>query len=212
MKESDAAQLLQSTQRMRVAWTASIVSLIGYAWTLVIGIWAFLLKAWMDAQRDSNYILLAVASTSVVFGLWRWYTRYLDTAIANLYPTLVYCEQRMNVPKQFGTIAYLQSFVSKKFAKKLPDDPESLLNGVRTLVESKRIGHRGHAVIDLIALAIILGQFALSVFFARGFTLAVHVVAIPVVLSGALVLKGLLRSHRNPTREDLERAFPETSK
>ena len=102
-----AAQLLQSTQRMRVAWTAFIGSLLGYASALYIGIWSFFLKAYIDATDKStdrlNYILIASASSAVILGLWRFYTRHLDNAIACLYPTLVHCEQTMGVPPEYGT-------------------------------------------------------------------------------------------------------------
>src|ERR1700694_4362282 len=116
--EKDAAQLLQATQRMRVAWTAFIGTMLGIAWTLSVGIWSFFLKAYLDASHPLtgqspapdaiNYLLIAAALTSAILGLCRFYTRYLDNAIAHLYPTLIYCEQIMGVPPEYGTTRYLR--------------------------------------------------------------------------------------------------------
>ncbi len=115
MGKAEAGQLLQSTQRLRVHWSALIYALIGYIWAIVLGIWSVLLKAYMDASRPPpgplypiTYILIASAASSLVLGLWRVATRRIDIRVARLYPTFIYCEAIMEVPFEYGTLAYLK--------------------------------------------------------------------------------------------------------
>jgi hypothetical protein len=185
----------------------AIISILGTAWALFAAIWAFLLKACMDA-RNLNYIVIAAASSSIVLGVWRLYTRYLDNGIANLYPTFVYCEQIMGVPSEYGTVAYLRESVLRGFD--LPSDKQALLDGVRELVENRHIGNRGHDALDRLAALVILVQFLICicvVYVGGGFAQPLWPAATATVLSLALIAIGACRFQRNPTEAHLKRAF-----
>ncbi len=122
----------------------------------------------------------------------------------------------MEVPMEYGTVAYLSHSVFENFQGSLPAEKKIILQGVQTLVNSKRIGNRRHGIIDLLAMAVILVQAALCL------TVYIHqvgaeqrsalVVAIAfIAFSAMLVLLALTRYQRNPSKQDVTLAFRSSS-
>jgi hypothetical protein len=192
--------------------------MFGYAWALYVGIWSFFLKAYIDAtanNRDGlNYILIAGALSSIVFGLWRWHTRYVDNAIANLYPTLVHCEQIMKVPPEYGTMSYLGHFIGTEFKIDLSKETEeTILRGVEHLVVTRRAGHRSHGWLDSLALSIILAQLVLIAVLSIGRLLTWQVIVSFLAMASGAVFAcvGRMLFQRNPSSKEILNAFSKRS-
>ncbi|SRR5712691_9651731 len=214
MGKAEAGQLLQSTQRLRVYWGTLIYATVGYTWALFIGIWSFLFKSYTDAvasqgrTRDPvDYLLYAVAATSVILGIWRWATRSIDLRLARLFPTFVSCEIVMEVPSDLGTLAYITDHVLNKFRSSLPSDKDALLKGIKYLVYAKRFGTRGQGSIDIFGALIIALQFFFSV--RQEYALLSFIASMTSACSLGMVLFAHLRYQRNPRRKDIVEAFGE---
>jgi hypothetical protein len=213
----EAGQLLQSTQRLRIYLSTLIYALSGYTGAVLLGIWFFLLKAYMDASRPPagplnpiDYLLIAAATSSLVLGVWRVSARRVDIRMAQLYPTFIYCEMIMGVPPNYGTLVYITDHVLEDFKKTLTRDHDQLFRGIEYLVNAKRIGTRGQGSIDLFAALLIAGQLFFSVYqfdkSPRATTLAVAV----ILLSLVLVAIGCFGGQRNPKQVHIDEAFSRT--
>ena len=214
MDKPEAGQLLQSTQKLLIHWSTLIYALSGYTGIVFLGIWSFLLKAYMDSSRPPagpllpiDYLLIASAASSLLLGIWRVSTRRVDIMVARLYPTFIYCEMILGVPSNYGTLVYITDHVLKDFKKTLTRDHEQLLRGIEHLVNAKRIGTRGQGSIDLFAALLIAGQlfFSVSQFDKnpRATTIAVAV----ILLSLVLVAIGCFGGQRNPKQVHIDDAF-----
>lgn len=211
MQKEDARALLQSTQQLRTHWSSVIVNLINYVIILNVAVWSFFLKAYIDKTKPSYIVLASFLSSLSVF-LWRVYTHYLDDHIAALYPDFLLYEKVLGVPYAHGTKKYLLKaapllkciFLSHHL------NPDTELYAVSELARRKRIGCRGHNVIDFIAFAFIVLMFFLSVKFRSNsipevlwrFDIAYYV----VILVGTTIL-WLFYFQKDPREEDIEDAI-----
>jgi len=118
IKPEDARTLLQSTQQLRTHWAGMITQHLGFAITANLVIWSYFLKSYVDSltgqsQVQPLYILVAAALSSILLGLSRLFTHWLDDNIAELYPDFLLYESRLAVPPDRGTSGYLIRLVPK---------------------------------------------------------------------------------------------------
>ena len=169
IKPADARVLLQSTQQLRTHWSGVITTHIGYAIMINVAIWSYFLKSYIDSLVEPSeaqpvYIVLAAAISAIILGAWRLYTHRIDNHIAGLYPDFLLYESILSVPSDHGTSGYLIRAVPRVDLILLDNDLtiEQKLEGISILVNSKRIGRRGHLTIDLLTLLVLLGMLAIS--------------------------------------------------
>ena len=209
----DARALLQSLQTLRTHWSGVITSHVGYALIVQAAIWSFFGTAFIEQNRDPEFLLLGGAISAFFLGIWRIYSRGVDNVLAGLYPSFLFCEDRMNIPREYGTSAYLRR-----------DVPHvgSILNGegisrdearsiIRHLVNAKKIGNRGHFQLDCIALGVILiiwiyyfyifatsvGSPDISIFFRI-------LTGIGIAIGTVLTVLAMCLYQRNPTEQFVE--------
>jgi len=169
----NARALLQSTQQLRTHWSGVIVNLINYVIVLNVGIWTIFGKGYIDSlatpcNKQPSYIVLAAFLSSLSLFLWRLYTHYLDNQIAELYPDFLLYEEVLGVPYGHGTKEYLSKnvpFLEEHVFLNHHLKSDEKLDVVKKLIEKKRVGCRGHNVIDIIALAAIFLMLVSSVIF-----------------------------------------------
>ncbi|MFX0199357.1 MAG: hypothetical protein ACFFCW_24805 [Candidatus Hodarchaeota archaeon] len=168
--ENNARALLQSVQRQRVHWGDAITSHLGFSVTVNTAIWSYFLKSYIDSlgSNSSNglsYLIIACALSSILLGLWRLYTHYIDNHIAGLYPDFVLFEGVMSLPSELGTSGYL-SRENPRLAHILEGEKYPLGKKVeilREIVKSKQIGKRGHGGIDIFVFIALLIMTILAV-------------------------------------------------
>lgn len=174
MEPENARSLLQLTQQLRTHWSGIITTHIGYAVVINVAIWSYFVKAYIDslsgtAAGQPLYIGVASSLSSILLMLWRFYTRYIDSNIAGLYPDFLLCEGILSVPIAHGIGGYLMRAVPAVSPILLDKGltPEEKQEGIAKLVKSKRIGRRGHLWFDVCTLFLILGMFVASVALLR---------------------------------------------
>jgi hypothetical protein len=174
MTPDDARALHQSTQQLRTHWSGVITTHIGYAIVINVAIWSYFLKTYVDSLAAPSggqplYIGIASALSSILLALWRLYSRYIDNAIAGLYPDFLLCEGILSVPAEHQTSGYLIRAVPNASPILLDNvlQPKQKVEGIRNLVLSKRIGRRGHLWFDLSVLIVISVMFGASLFVLR---------------------------------------------
>jgi len=157
-KPNDAGALLQSTQQLRAHWSGVINTHIGYVITINVAIWSYFLKSYIDPSTSNPmYIVIAAAISAITLVVWRLYTHYIDNNIAGLYPDLLLYESILSVPPNHGTSGYLIRAVPE--VKRILDSDlttEQKIKGISRLVNSKRIGTRGHSAFDYLALILVV--------------------------------------------------------
>lgn len=99
----NARALLTSTQQLRTDWSSVITSHLGIAITVNIALWAYFLKSYVEVPLDTQCLLIVSGISSLLLGLWRFYTRYIDNHLAALYPELLQYEGILGVPAEKGT-------------------------------------------------------------------------------------------------------------
>jgi hypothetical protein len=149
MNSQQAQAMIASTQRLRTHWSKVITNHLTLSLTINVALWSYFIKSFVESPMkndDERVVFLVAASgiSSILLGLWRLYTRYIDGAIAQLYPDFIYFEGKLDVPKGRGTCGYL--------LKELPiikivfDDNSLDLEGkvycIDRLVNLKKIGDR----------------------------------------------------------------------
>lgn len=173
MESENARSLLQSTQQLRTHWSSIIVTHIGYAVIINVGIWSYFLKAYIDSLAPTIsqplYIGIASALSSILLMLWRFYTRWIDNNIAGLYKDFLFFEGILSVPSEYGTSGYLMHAVPavNPIFQDNKLKPEQKREGINKLIQLKRIGRRGHLWFDICTLILILCMFIASVFLLR---------------------------------------------
>lgn len=161
--EENARRLLGIAEQRREHLSTLITALNGLAVTVVVGIWTFSLKSFLDTSSFLNpeispadsqafafsYVIAAAGVSAIVLALWRLYVRYIDNEIANMYPEMMRYEQILGVDIDAGIHRYIsrQRSIREVFPNLCPGQRQRL---VAQLVEDKRIGRRGHGVIDAI--------------------------------------------------------------
>jgi len=200
-----------------IHWSTLIYALSGYTGAVLLVIWGFLLKAYMDASRPPagpmhpiDYLLIASAVSSLILAIWRVSTHRVDIRMARLYPTFLYCERIMGVPPNYGTLVYITDHVLEDFKKTLTRDHEQLMRGIEYLVNEKRIGTRGQGSIDLFAALLISGQLVFSVYQFDKSPQATTIAVAVILLSLVLVAIGCPGGQRNPKQVHIDEAFSRT--
>ncbi len=161
--EENARVLLSVAEQRRQHWSTAIGVLNGLAVTIIVGLWTFFLKSFLDTSSFVNpaitpadsqafafsYVVAAAGLSAIVLGLWRLYVRYIDDEIASIYPEIMSYEQLLGVGSGAGIQKYIlrQPRIGAAFAQLFPEQRQQL---VAQLVKDKRIGRRGHGVIDAI--------------------------------------------------------------
>jgi hypothetical protein len=163
LSEESARTLLGVAEQRREHLSTAIRALNGLALTIVVGLWTFFLKSFLDASSFVNpaivpeysqpfafsYVVMAAGLSAIVLGLWRLYVRYIDDEIANIYPEIMSYEQVLGVGSSAGIQRSIlkQRYIRAVFAQLYQTERQQL---VARLVEDRRIGRRGHDVIDTI--------------------------------------------------------------
>lgn len=207
--------LLQSAQQLRIHWSGFIPAFTGYTIIITIGIWSFFLKSYVDNisnQFGSIYILLASALSALVLGFWRFYAHHLDHHIAGLYPELLYYEGKLSIPAEYGTMGYL---IREKipFLENILSDKNLTLEqksqGIKELVERKRIGNRGQKFHDYPILLILFIFFIINIFIlisdlgSYKITGAV-ITIIGFIMGGIFLYKAMWCFQRDPSKTDIK--------
>ena len=110
--------LLSIAQQRRQHLSTVIQALNGLAITIISGIWTFFLKSFLDESSLVNaaatpqpfafsYIVAAAGISATVMALWRWYTKYLDSSIADIYPEILRYEQVLGIGGDAGVARYI---------------------------------------------------------------------------------------------------------
>lgn len=212
IKSEDAGVLLQSTQRLRTHWSSVITTHIGYTLMVNVAIWSYFLKSYIDSLTVSSevypsYIVLAAALSSMTLGMWRLYTHYIDNHIAGLYPDFILYESILSVPSDRGTSGYLVRAVPIVDLLLLDKDltNEQKLEGISTLVKSKRIGRRGHLTIDVLTLVVLIGMSAISLSLRSELQSSLAVGCFTGIYIGlSFTLFGLFFYQKNPSKRFIE--------
>ena len=181
IKEENARTLLGIVEQRRQHWSTAISTLNGFAVTVILAIWTFFIKSFVDDSSYLNssgntvkgqpfafsYIVFASGLSCVVFIFWRWYAKYLDINIASLYPEIMSYESILGVKSDTGISGYILNNIFKnKINGNRRSDIEELNDEQRIslanqLVDVKRIGTRGHQKIDNLCLIAIFLFFVI---------------------------------------------------
>ncbi len=165
--EEKAKLWLEVAQRQRLHWSTMITTLLGFTVVAFVGVWSYLLPRYIESDgARPAYFLVGAAASSLILGLWRIYTYYIDKQIVNLYPQLIYCEAILEVPEGMGVTQYLIHEAKELGELKLPKhslDADAKMQVITKLVESKRIGSRLHSTINNWVLAYIVVIFLLGI-------------------------------------------------
>jgi hypothetical protein len=210
LSEVNARALANLTQQQRLHWSTMITTLMGFTAVINVGIWSYFLSEYINVAGGlPSYILIGSAVSSVTLGLWRIYSRYIDNQIAALYPELVLYEARMTAPLDLGTSGYLVRNVPNLkpiFEAKLTEEKRS--KAIAMLVESKSIGNRGHKVLDLATLSVVIILFIgtlLSLWRVSFLMNPIYIICLIGIVSGlVLVIVALCHYQSNPSPELVE--------
>jgi len=171
-----AGKMLNIVESRRQHRANIIVALNGLAITLIVAIWVFFLKGFVDYSSlnfstnspSSNdmiinqgfafsYVVLAAGISSTVLALWRWYVKDLDYGISRIYPEIAMFELNLGIPSNTGIINELSANAKIKNAmEKL--FKEEKIELIKKLVDIKRIGRRGHLTFE-IGVFVLIGAF-----------------------------------------------------
>lgn len=224
LSTKEAQALLVSAQALRTHWSSLITHIMSFAILTNVAVWTFFLQAYFGNFQEygawaHSYIASASTISIALLVIWRWYTQYLDNNIVQLYPELVYYEQQLSCPSQYGTSGLLKRVLGSVGNFLLEDrTAEQKAYIIGQLVNRKLIGGRGHGFINWLTLAAIvslafivfgLGIFELEVGVGaaeQGFVrLGVKIVA--GVISGLSVVGMvilLIRGQRNPCEQQVQ--------
>lgn len=209
MNSDDARAFLQSTQELRTHWSGVITTHLGYAVVVNAAIWSYFLKSYIDSlasgsQAQPSYVVLAAALSALLLGLWRLYTHHVDNHIAGLYPDFLLCEAALSVGPGHGTSGYLMRAVPRVdlILSNEGLTPKQKMEGISTLVKSRRIGRRGHLSMDVLVLVTVLGMLAAGLSLLSELSCYVAIGCIVGISIGLLlVLFGLFLYQRNPSEK-----------
>jgi hypothetical protein len=154
--------LLGSAQQLRTHWSSLITHVMNFAILTNVAVWTLFIQAYIGSFRETQiwdhaYLALASTVSIVLLFLWRWYTKYLDSNIAHLYPELIYFEGELSCPSRYGTSAYLKRNLGKAGGclHKITDYKQKA-EVVARLVEKKLMGGRAHDIINWLILALVV--------------------------------------------------------
>lgn len=138
--EADAAKALLSGQipRRHIHLSQEIGHWDRYALVGTIAVWTLFLR-----NNPSDWsVAWASGLSSILVGVWRFYARYLDDAIAETYPSIAHYESALQVMPD-------NSVLKKLMKKGLTSD------SIREIVQAKLAGDRGHLPFDWLGLMLI---------------------------------------------------------
>lgn len=155
-------------EKRRQHFSTNIHTINGIVITVVLAIGTFLLKGYLDSNNYTettianeglfgfSYFLLAFGLISFILACWRWYVRYLDNLLCNLYPEIWDYEQALGTSEGQGIYRQIASSNKKikEALQKLDESQSSKL--IMQLVQDRRIGRRGHHWFDIIVIIIIV--------------------------------------------------------
>lgn len=206
--------LLNLAQQQSMHWSTMITTLMGFIIVLNGALWSYFLIEYITGDATQPTLMcIPSAISAVTLGLWRLYTRYLDNQIAHLYSEILYYEVMLSTPHNSGVSGYLcrhVPFIESIITSKL--EPLKKAEAIESLAKAKRIGNRGHALIDLGVLGFIVFTLVASVFafwwvfIHKGNNLELYnglgyVVCLILILFGILLVFFALHNQRNPSRD-----------
>jgi len=210
MDKADARALLQSTQQLRTHWSGAIITLLGYVAVANAAIWSYFLKAYVDSSQPL-YIAVASAGSSMSLALWRYYVRQLDDFIAALYPEFLFYEGILSVPNNYSTTRYLIKAVPNvhTILENSKLNQEQKCDAISNLVESKRIGIRGHLKFEIMVLSLIVLMFGACVYLSRHHLMAFRtdVCLFVILVALCITLYELFTFQRNPDDKAVQKAI-----
>jgi hypothetical protein len=178
MDKEDAKELYRSAQNLNAQWRRVILTYTGFAITINVGIWSYLLKAYIDsisvvgqhcglkAYIDSFmtngqplYIGIAAAISSIVIGAWRFHNRQVDDDSFGLLTDLLRYELMAGVPEYSGTQGHLvktRPKISPIFEQDNGLLLEEKLKVINKLIEKNRMGWREQRILEWVIFVIIL--------------------------------------------------------
>lgn len=168
IEKVDAQALLASVQQMRTTLRGGITTHLTVALTVNVALWSYFTKSYFDQLASSSgyaerYLLVVSALSSILFGLWRLSARYTDSFIARLYPDFLLYEGILGAPETRSTSGYLcEAVPNVKKVLTSALSSENKLEVVSDLVQKRKIGDRGHQIIDLCVLVILIAMTLLS--------------------------------------------------
>lgn len=167
---SKAQALLSSSQTLRTHWSSSINQLMSFNIVTNIAVWTLLIEPYLKIYQDTqiwchSYLALAATISVVLLALWRWYTYYLDTQIVNLYPEFVYYEGVLSSPDDLGTSGQITRNWGNSIKEKYHElTKEQKVQVIKKLISNKLIGARGHSVINVITLILMVALITIITF------------------------------------------------
>jgi len=217
--------LLQNREQIRKHWSGLIINLTGFLVVAIAAVLSFITTYVFDNLDDFSKIysafIITVGLCSTAVGFIRWYIRSVDNQIVRIYPSILRYEQMLGVPVDEGILEYLLTHwgKSKNDKQELITHFSSLNNDERVsvlkaLINKRRMGGRGHEIIDLIFLIVIASLAVLLVcLFVK---IDIDPPVLLVITGFFLIIAGWLLVHRayskyqrKPTKEDIECAISE---
>ena len=215
MNRDDARVLLQSTQRVRTLWAGAISHDFVYAVALNAAIWTYFLQAYVESfstnpNQGFSYLAVAAGLSSLILGLWRVFTSHTYGRIVGLYPDLLVCERHLGVQTNLGTAGYLVRAIPRlhRILAETSLNHKQQGEAISFLVKKKSMGRRSHIVIDVIALALIIGMFVLCVSIYSQLELSIAIGSlISTILGFLLLICCLLAFQRYPSQGIISEAI-----
>lgn len=213
-EKEDARAQLASLQQLRTHWSGVITSHLGLALTINIGVITYFLKAYIDSTISGlpQYTLLFSLSalTSIILGLWRLYTHYIDNSIANLYPDFLKCEYTIGLSNKEGTMNYLKRELSN--TEKILDSEKltfkEKLDFISELIKIKRIGTRGHLPIDLFSLSIQIVLMSMAIWLGFDKMKTIDCILTMISFLGILfTVLGVIRYQKWTRKKDINKTL-----
>jgi hypothetical protein len=208
MNSDNARVLLQSTQSVRTLWAGAISRDFVWAVALNAAIWTYFLKNYVESFATNpsealSYLAVAAGLSSLILGLWRVFSRHTYDRIASLYPDLLLCEQGLGLEPHQGTAAYLSRTIPRlnRILSGQELNPNQKSEAVGFLVAEKSMGRLSHVVVDIIAIAVIIGMFILCISIYANIRLPLAIGSIIATILGFLLLLfSMLSFQRYPSQ------------
>lgn len=156
MNQENCKAKLEALNQYRTHWSGVITNHLSLALTINVAIISYFLNSFIEARHNLNgefsFLFAMFAITSIIFGLWRINTRYIDNVIVKLYPEILSCEFKMGYKKNEGLLKYLSSELRRIeiLFKEENMNHRKRIRLLTQLIKDKRIGTRGHNSIDFI--------------------------------------------------------------
>jgi len=224
IEDEHAIALLEIRENLRNHWSGYISNLLGFCIIANAAIWSIFIYSFTQHCSDiSNWVasgLLSAGLSSIVLGVWRWYSKSIDQQVANMYPEILHYERILGVPANRGILNYLeQNYRIRDIIKSVAK--EDIEEAIKKLIAMKRIGGHGYKIIDIAVIVLdsillIVGLLA-CVLDCRGLidlnlNVALSIVSLVMILIGLIITCIAYRKYqRQPTKADLKQVIDEFS-